>query len=266
MNIVTKPFRWIPAHRECEFVLAYEHSYSLISVFGSAGFAVFAFASDGIHTQAPGDFIYIDSGFYKGYHKITELFLGFMNWYKAETVYVDNQNTGTLIFIEDHVFTIKAGYDTGDLEDLFPLTKIAEFKPEPNTEGRLAFNISGYINKVFDVINSNDTTTIGASEVFYNTFRQIMLYIDDMLMSEHIALNSALDMFELNRDYVDTGRSLNGGNLGNHYLSCGESIDVQISGDFAIVGTTYQGGSPAPTPANFLSADFNASDFQTVGG
>lgn len=264
MNIVTKPFRWIAAHREAKFVFDYPNVFDLTAVGDDGGKAVFIFDSDGTHTQDVGDFIYIDSGEYEGYHKITELL--FNNWYKTETDYTTTQITGTVTFIDDVIFTLKKGYESGGLSTLLPYEQIAEFKPEPNLDGQLVVNISGYVNKIFDVINSNDTTTIGAYPVYYNTFNKVELFIDDVFISTHMVANSAITMFELNTDYVDTGRDLNGGSLGNHYLSCGESDSVQIIGDYIVRKNTYTSGSIEPAVADFSSTDFDPADFDTVGG
>lgn len=263
MNIVTRPFKWIAAHREAKFVFDYEKRYALTNVVGVLGKATFIFTSDGINAQEVGDYIYITSGVYKGYHKITSI--PFSNWYTTETAFTVDA-TGTLVFIEDHVFKIAAGYDYGTLETYLPYADVALFKPEPNANGQLVVNISGYVNKLFDVINSNDTVVIGAYPVYYNLFNRVQLFIDNVLVSEHIAANAAIDMFELNDTYVDTGRDLNGGNLGNHYLNCGESDSVRIIGDYIVRGESYVSGGLVPAVADFDSNDFNASDFDTVGG
>lgn len=264
MNIVTRPFKWFSAHREAKFVFDYEHRYSLTNVVSTDGKAVFIFNSDGVNAQEVGDYIYITLGVYKGYHKITSI--PFSNWYVVETDYISDDITGTLVFIEDHVFKIAAGYDFGTLETYLPYADVALFKPEPNADGQLVVNISGYVNKLFDVINSNDTVTIGAYPVYYNLFNRVQLFIDDVLVSEHLAANSAIDMFELNDTYVDTGRDLNGDGLGNHYLNCGTSDSIQIIGDYIVKAKEYVDATPEPVLADFSSSDFDPSDFDTVGG
>jgi hypothetical protein len=232
-------------------------------VIGSDGFAVFAFTGDGINSVPIGGYIYIDSGFYKGYHKVTEYFL-YDTWYKTETAFDLGfpVTSGNLTFVTNGVFELYSGYETGDLATLLPYTKIAEFAPEPNLDGQLVVNISGYINKIFDVINSNDTTTIGASTVYYNLFNKVTLLIDGVYQLELMALNSAITSLELNRDYVDTGRSLNGGVLGNHYLSCGTSQQIIIAGSLVVNGSTFDGGSDDTVILIFDPTYFN-NDFKT---
>lgn len=261
MIIIKKPFYWVSAHRPVEFTLDYELVFPIDYVVGSNGFAVFIFTGDGVNSLSVGQYLYVDSGIYKGYHKVTELL--FANWYKTETLYTDTQYGGNLTFIQDKVFTIYSGYDTGPLASLLPYTLIATFKPEPNIDGQLVVNISGYINKIFDVINSIETTTIGANDVYYNLFNKIKIFIDDVYLSEHMVLNSAITSLELNMNYVDTGRELNGGNLGNHYLSCGLSGQFMISGGYVILSSYYIDGISQVAPPTFDPTDFNTSNFVT---
>jgi len=263
VNIVTKPFKWISAHREATFTFDYEHVYDLVAVAESDGTAVFIFDGDGINALEGGEYLFIDSGEYEGYHKVTELL--YANYYVTETDYTTTQTTGTLTFIEDHVFKIGFGFDyPPELTAVLPYGAIedARFKPEPNLDGQLVVNISGYINKIFDVINSNDTVEIGGVPVYYNLFNRVVLFIDDVIVSEHIALNSAITQYELNRDYVDTGRDLNGGNLGNLYLSCGDSESIQIVGDYVTQPTSYT-PDPAPITKVFKPSDFDPTQFLT---
>jgi hypothetical protein len=269
MRLVKKPFYWISAHRECSFTFDYSYSFPLVAVGDDDGKALFIFTGDGIHAQEVGDYIYITSGIYKGYHKITEI--QSPNFYLTDTDYTDQQLTGNVTFVEDAVFKLGAGFDyPAELYAVLPYlgeeSVIARFKPEPNEDGQLVVNISGYINKIFDVINSNDTVTVGSQVLYYNLFNRIVVFIDDAIVSEHRALNSAIDMFELNREYVDTGRSLNGGNLGNHYLSCGTTEEIIISGGYVIQGRVWDNAVEEPLPADFDPGAFDNNDFAVLGG
>lgn len=265
MNWVTRPFNWASAHREITFTLDYENVYTIFGSSDVGGKVAFAFYSDGIHALDVGDYLFVDSGVYKGLHKVTEIFSSQI--YITDTDYISAVTSGTLRFIEDHTFIITAGYGSGHpLNTLKPEVEVAEFKPEVNQDGQLVFNISGYLNKVFDLINSNDTTTIGASTVYYNLFNQYQLWMDGAWIFTGNVLNAAITQFELNRDYVGTNRSLNGGSLGNHFLSCGDSINLVLSGDFVIQGTVYEDAIPVPVAADFSPGDFNTNDFKTTGG
>ena len=152
------------------------------------------------------------------------------------------------------------------MQAFHPYEQIAQFKPEPNSDGQLVVNISGYVNKIFDVINSNNTTTIGALTVYYNLFNQVQVWIDGAYYSAHAVLNSAIDMYELNRNYVGTNRSLNGGSLGNHYLSCGDSENIVLSGSFVVRGMEWENAVEVPLGADFDVDDFDSNDFDVTGG
>lgn len=266
MKIIKKPYYWVSAHREIEYVFEYDLKFALTNVVGNGGFAVFIFVSDGIHSLNIGDYIYCDTAPYIGYHKVAEKI--FSNWYKTETTFdLGNPvSSGTISFVQDKVFTLYSGYESGALSSLLPYTKIAEFKPEPNKNGQLVVNISGYVNKIFDVIHSYKTTLVGSLSVYYNLFNQITLLINGVGIGDAgtlMCLNSSITSFELNRDYVDTGRDLNGGNLGNHYFSCNRSWGIIISDGMVIDSSLYEDGSDVTPPQVFSQTDFDNSDFIT---
>lgn len=261
MIVVKKPFYWVSAHRPVEFTLDYPLVFPIDYVVGNNGFAVFIFTGDGINSLTVGQYLYCNSGIYKGFHKVSEIL--FSNWYKTETVFTVTQLGGELTFIQDEVFTIYSGYDSGDLSPLLPSTLIATFKPEPNIDGQLVVNISGYINKIFDVINSFDTALVGPDKIFYNTFNKVRVFINGVFLSEHMVLNSAITSLELNDMYVDTGRELNGGNLGNHYLSCGTSYQMMIIGGYVVLSSLYIDGVNELAPEVFDPTDFSVKDFVT---
>ena len=269
ITLKKKPFQWFSAHREAKFTFDFESieldgtlAWLLEDIDTSKMCLVY---TGTVFSETPlvGDFIYVDSGEYKGYHLITD-FDTVTGFFKVltDTDYTIDQTAGNVKNITSHVFEIYSGYSTGDLATLLPYTQIAEFRSEANVDGFLEVNISGYVNKIFDVINSNDTVTVGAVEVYYNTFNRITVLMDGFIFSTHYALNSAIDQFELNRDYVGTGRSLNSGGLGNHYFDCGESVLMFIDGSHVVAGATYSGGSSNALP-DFLSGDFLTGDFST---
>lgn len=262
MILTKKPFYWISAHREATFTFDYEKVYDLISVTDNGGKASFYFDYDGLNNLEVGDYFFINSGSYKGYHKIKSIPFPFL--YIAETDYSVAQTTGTLTFIEDHVFKIGVGFDyPTELADALPYTDIALFKPEPNIDGQLVVNISGYINKIFDVINSNDTVSFSGVTVYPNLFNRVVLFIDNAIVSEHRAANAAITQYELNRDYVGTGRNLNGGSLENHYIPCGIYDVMAIYGGWVVQQEVYTDGIPGSLAADFLLGDFMAGDFDT---
>lgn len=258
---VIRPFNWVSAHREVTFKLDYEHVYDLVIVGDSGGKANFVFDYDGINNLQVGDYFFVDSGIYKGYHKIKEIPFPFS--YVSETDYIADQTTGTLKFIEDTVIVITAGYHSGFLADLQPYKVVATFKPEPNIDGILVFNISGYLNKLFDVINSNDTFSFGGITVYPNLFAQYQVNINGAYAFTGNVLNAAIDQYELNRDYVGTNRDLNGGSLENHYTTCGIYDAMRIYSDWVVQSEVYTDGVPGGLAADFSLADFDPNDFST---
>lgn len=259
MNLKLKPFLWVSAHREIKFTFEFDLHYTIQGFFNVGGKLSIQFADDGIHSQSVGDYVWVNTGGYSGYHKITEITTSFI--YLTDTDYSGFQAAGNQIyFVEDAVFKIYAGYASGFLSTLLPYQLVATFKPEPNLEGKLVVDISGYVNKLFDVLNSNDTTDYFGFNVFYNLFNQVEIFVDDVFKSRHNVLNASISMFELNRDYIGTGRPLNSGSLGPHYFNCVENLNQIIQGGYVFEGPPLSG---AIYP-DFSPTYFNATDFDTV--
>lgn len=271
MNLIKKPFFWSSAHRETKFTFDFDtlalSSPNAILIESSTGAKLSFVYTGAVFSSTPeaGQYLYVDSGLYKGYHLIT-LFetVGAFFGIKTDTDFISNQLTGNVKLITSHVFEIYAGYTIGDLATLFPYTKIAAFRSEANVGGYLEVNISGYLKKLFDVINSNDTIEIGGFDVWYNTFRQFFVLLDGALIFTGNTLNASIDQYELNRDYVGTGLTLNSGLLGNHYRNCGitAEIGIQGKGGYVVTLETFD-GSVSDAQPDFSSADFNTTDFST---
>lgn len=266
MILVRRPFNWVSAHREVTFTFDYDFRYEIITGSDVDGKLAILFYNDGIHSLVAGDYVYITTGNNQGYHKIQEVFGA--NIYIMETDYTLAQSGGELVFIEDHVITITVGYNTGQanaaLVEAQPYKVIAEFKPEPNIDGQLVFNISGYLNKLFDVMNSNDTISFTGITLYPNLFAQYQVLIDGAWVFTGNVLNAAITQYELNRDYVGTNRDLNGGSLENHFLNCGTYDVMQIYGDWVVQSRVYSDGIPDQLLADFSSTDFNGTDFSTT--
>ncbi|CAB4183559.1 hypothetical protein UFOVP1106_5 [uncultured Caudovirales phage] len=264
MNILKKPFKWVAAHRDITFTFGYVFPDALVtpSIDGT-NYAVLSFTSDGIIHQAAGEYVYITAGIYKGLHKIRTVYASYQ--YQIETEFTVIQVEGSVNLSPlPATFEIYAGYQSGALASVLPYTKVAEFKPENNAQGLLVVNISGYVNKLFDVINSNDTTLVGAIYVYHNLFTHIDLLADGAIISDHYVLNASIPSEELNANYVDTGTDLNSGNLGNHYLSCGVSHRIGITNEYVRLIQSYDDGNEVNIDPDFSPLDFNSSDFATV--
>ncbi|CAB4218176.1 hypothetical protein UFOVP1605_11 [uncultured Caudovirales phage] len=263
MNILKKPNLWVSAHRDITFTFGYVFPDAIVTPSIGEPYAVLSFTSDGIIHQAAGEYVYITSGVYKGLHKIRTVYASYQ--YQLETLYTVIQTEGSVNLSPlPSTFEIYAGYQTGELASVLPYTKVAEFKPENNAQGLLVVNISGYVNKLFDVINSNHTTLVGSIYVYHNLFTHIDLLADGSIISDHYVLNASIQTSELNELYVDTNRDLNGGELGNHYLSCGISNRIGITGQFVRLIQSYQDGSEVNVDPDFSPSDFDPADFATV--
>jgi len=263
VNILKKPNKWVSAHKDITYTFGYVFPDALVTPSFGEPYAVLSFTSDGIIHQAAGEYVYITAGVYKGLHKIRTVYASYQ--YQLETLFTVIQAEGSVNLSPlPATFQIYAGYQSGVLASVLPYTKVAEFKPENNAQGLLQVNISGYVNKLFDVINSNDTTLVGAIYVYHNLFTSIDLIADGAIISSHLVLNAAITTAELNELYVDTNRDLNGGELGNHYLSCGVSNRIGITGEFVRLIQSYEDGNEVNVDPDFSPADFDPADFATV--
>jgi len=272
MIVTKKPFKWVSAHRDIEFELTPE-TVPLYSV-GTSGFpavAVFNYLPNGFIMPTVGGRVLVDSGYYQGYHTVVSyntFDFGGVTYIQVvtSTPYVTTQTTGNLLFeltsIEIGVY--KGG---GSLWFLNPFEYVAGFTCEINLEGKFVFNISGYVNKIFDVVNSNDSYTYGGLTFKNNLFNNVEIYANigasnGVFISQHLVLNSAIDMYQLNRDYVDTGKNLNSLDT-NFYFSCGITENIQIVGDFVKVVGQYEDGILQTISSYFSPSDFN-SDFVLI--
>jgi len=272
MYITKQPFFWSSAHQATKFTF----DFPRIVLNGTTATLVenddtgkLTFFYTGItFSPAPvaGEYLYVDSGIYKGYHRVTGFasISGFNAAY-TDTDFIANQTSGLVKHITSHTFEVYKGYQTGDLATLLPYTKIAEFRSEANVDGLLEVNVSGYLKRIFDIVNSNETTTVGGQTVYYNLFNQYTLILDGAIQFVGNTLNSSLTMFELNRDYVDTGLMLNSMDYQNYYRSCGVDTQIEIAGGLVQQGTIYTNGDSVVLP-DFLAADFLPGDFKTTGG
>lgn len=243
IKAIKAPYFVVSAHRDVVYTFDYDTRNINLSLFNQGG-KLALFGNPFSEPIIIGQYLFIISGTYKGYHYIEDIIGGSI--FVTSTTYTVAQNAADAKHITSHNFQIFKGYSSGSLTPYLPFEQIARFSPEPNSEGLLVFNISGYINKIFEVRNSNDVVTVGSVDVWINLFNQVGLYLEDnigvaALVKNHVAINSALDMYELNRLYVDTGRYINGGNLGNHYLSCGITTNQKIEGGLVVTATVYEG-------------------------
>jgi len=267
MNLLKRPYKWVSAHQPIEFTME-PPRYALSSVGSGSGFAIFSYITDGLYTPVVGDRLVISTGAYQGFHTITAV--GTSNIFgvvfqdvTTETTYTTTQNDGYVCFQQEISLGIYKG--GGALYATKPFTYIAGFRPEINLEGLYVFDISGYVQKVFDVVNSNESLQFGGLLLKPNLYENIEVYMNvgvtsGIFVGQLFALNSAIDSDQLNRDYVDTGLNLNDDAGTNFYFSCGLTENIQIVGDFLKVVGQYDDGI-LETISPYFDSGFDAGFF-----
>jgi hypothetical protein len=270
MRLIKKPFKWVSAHRDIEFTFIPDNIFTLFGVGSSNDKAVFSYITNGFYTPVVGQRILILTGIYKGYHTITavgvsNIFGVLFQELTTDSPFIGVQNAGSITFpVPSLSFRLYKGGQA--LSMLYPVELIAEFSSEINLDGRHVVNISGYVNKIFDVINSNDSYEPWTGFVIKpNTFNCIELQMsinggDYQWVSSHRVLNAAIDMFELNQKYVDTGLNLNDYVESNFYFSCGDTENIQIVGDYVkVVGQYIDGVLQTVSP--YFDSGFDSGFF-----
>lgn len=169
------PTYWSAAHSPVNFEFGFETKDLYSANINSFGKTFFVITTPFSETIAIGSYVYIDSGIYKGYHKVTNVVFSFL--IVVDTIYKGAQITGKISYITTHTFKIYKGFEPGELYDfdtVLPFELVAEFTPEPNTAGVLAFNISGYLQSFFNPNNYGDLRTLFAKQYLiglYNRYR-----------------------------------------------------------------------------------------------
>lgn len=152
-----------------------------------------------------GDLLWVDGGVYRGYHVVRKVIS--ISSFQTETIYTA-LGFEFVKYAQPPVWEIYKGI-VGDLS--FPFTKVADFQPEPNKEGYLSFNISGYIQSSLPIIVPPLEGTLVSSDYRYidtNLYTPFQILHDDTSEYTYYALNCAIETALLNSDYVDTGKAL----------------------------------------------------------
>ena len=271
MKLIKKPFTWVSAHRDIEFTFKYQgdNTFAIFTVGIENGKALFAFLPNGFYTPQVGQKFVSTNTIYPGTQTVTAVgsftYLGVTYQTVTTTAYFISLSTGGSITFPLPTLSFRLYKGGQALSMLYPVELIAEFSSEMNLQEQYVVNISGYVNKIFDVINSNDSYEPWSGFVIKpNTFNCIELQMsinggDYKWVSSHRVLNAAIDMYELNQKYVNTGLNLNDFIETNFYFSCGDSENVQIVGDYVkVVGQYVDGVLQTITPHFDSSFD---SDF-----
>lgn len=208
ITLKKEPFWWSAAHSP----VLYEFDYETLLNWGATEYnstgkmCVVLTTLHFSETPEAGQYIFIGSGRYKGLHRISDyvILLG------LPVIVTDTDYTGTqtgsgvvkLKLITEHVFTLSAGYGTGDafVDDL-PEQTLATFKPEVDlSTGTLKINISGYLKSLFAPENYLREFTYGALTYLtglFNTYKLTWAGTISGGQSTRMVLNSALTQLQL---------------------------------------------------------------------
>ena len=166
-----------------------------------------------------GGLVYITTGNYKGYHVVKKIlaygYSGLVKtsvFFQTETAYT--VSTGATIFdiklATPPVWNIYAGYQDSEISspNPFPYKKVSEIQPEGNGDGLIEFNCSGYVQSAMNVLVPPTEGTAGMS-VDYSLFMPYRICTPTSFDAIYFALNSGIDTYILNRDYVGVDKPLN---------------------------------------------------------
>lgn len=172
------PTYWSAAHSPVNFEFRFEER-NIVSInnTGTGNIVVIADASFTEFARV-GGFIYIDSGPYQGYHKVVGGLLNIA--FIVEGAYTTTQTTGKVSVVTSHSFRLYKGFQSGELYNIdtaLPYELVAEFTPEQNLEGKLSFDISGYLQSFFsaDKYPYLFTLNIGTKQYLTGIFNRYRL-------------------------------------------------------------------------------------------
>jgi hypothetical protein len=222
ISLKKQPYWWTPAHAPVVFEFDYQEKSCLIGRDVSAGNIFIVPTSPFGDVPYVGQLVFISSGEYKGYHVIAEYSGGIILTETLMEGSVPSSNIECKL-ITKHEFTIYKGFPSGvQFYETLPFTKIATFISEPNSEGKLSINISGYLKSIFEVADYKDLTKItawGDAQWATGLFNRYYLFSRNLdsnnrgiennwLVNFRMVLNAHTEPTELNKLYYNTGASL----------------------------------------------------------
>jgi len=262
LNLVNTPSAWNSVHRPVRFTFDF-YSSPLFFTYDVSGKAQFAWNGLLMTVPVVGGFVYIDSGEYKGLHKVT----GVTN---NQVVVTDTDYTigqtgasgANVYIIQIPTFKFYVGYrSTEAYPNELPETLVASFVPERNTANQIVVDVSGYLRSQFTI---DRPVRNGVDWSLFNQFRIVMVYGVAQILSTfkgvvttppYMAINSAIKTEELNRK-INANEYLH--DMSSPALfSCGNTLLTKVIGD-RVENVTYTGSVPDNGDFN---NDFNA-DFE----
>ena len=247
ISATSLPASWNAAHTP----IIYEgvpYGTSLTTVADNAGFAQFTINVPFVLTLSVGQFVYVATGVYTGWHTIKSI--QSTTLFTTETTYTStiSVNAG-ITYYPILEFQLYTGYKT--LEEYpteLPYTLTATFKVEPNVKTfSYKWDISGYLQSIFTIVPPT-------SGIDFNLFNRFRLVFDGNELENYQVANAAIDNPDFDTIYANTGQPLN--SQETIYFNCGETINSIIEG--GIIRTYINDGCIVE---GFESGDFDNNDF-----
>lgn len=253
-RLTATPPKWISAHRDNNYTMRLPSTDASSGYNDGSGFLKVNLAGAFLYPVAVGDRIYITTSPYIGFHIVKTVHSSIQ--YTFETAFTSTfGGSVTLYQATLPEISIYKGYNVGemiipwlggslDLSTVYPYTLVATIKPEAGVDGFVRFNICGFVKTVIDApykgrYNADETDYNYLLATFpvgvdYNAkyFNKVRLILNGGEIASHLAVNSAISSYELNRDFVQTYRQLSpllqapryanalsiGNYIGNNYI------------------------------------------------
>lgn len=234
-----EPYHWSAAHSPVIFEYDYQQRTVVYGGNANGDFTLLLNQPFSMPVTA-GSIFYITDGVYRGFHTVKEILLGI--GYKLNTPYINNGVGLKVKHIYPYTFLLYKGFQGFDnsynLEQYLPYTFVARFKPEPTLNGTLKFDISGYLQTIFEMDKMVEFAGIAGNTVIIpkGGFNQYSLLLENPYGTLRVGrvLNSSLPQDELQANYAQTGRHLYPGLL-KPLHKCGPSVYFKIMGDMLTV-------------------------------
>jgi hypothetical protein len=213
-----------------------------------------------------GDLIYVTSGQFKGYHTIRSVvhtLIGYIittnTTTSAFTTYITDVKYAT-----PPVWSIFKGYRSNEGAGfaVYPYAKISDFQAEPNSEGFLEFNVSGYVQAAMQEITEPlQGTNIGFG--IFNYEEYLMPYrivINNSFTRMLYAVNSGLETIDLFNTYLD-GSTVMAENF--FWNTCGATFTTVLSGNKLYHYRREQTSTGTTFPRRSFDDGFSSGFFKT---
>lgn len=213
-----------------------------------------------------GDLIYVTSGQFKGYHTIRSVIhtlIGYQIQTNTQVVSFPSYITDVK-YATPPVWSIFKGYrsNEGAGFNVYPYAKISDFQAEPNNEGFLEFNVSGYVQAAMPEIKEPlQGVNIGFGIFNYEEFLMpYRIVINNSFTRMLYAVNSGLDSIDLFNTYLD-GTTTMAENF--FWNTCGATFTTVLSGNKLYHYRREQTSTGTTFPRRSFNNGFSSGFFNT---